>query len=444
MAEKKRFKVDGIYYEIIGDGSVAVTNGKGDSEAKSYSGDVVIPSEVTYEGVDYKVTEIGERTFYGCTGLTSVEIPNSVTVIGVGAFYNCTALTSVEIPNSVKEIGRWAFSGCTGLKNFQVNADNPAYCDIKGVLFSKDKKQLIAYPNAKVTEYKIPNSVMKIGECAFAGCMGLTSVEIPASVKGIDGLAFSGCTGLKNFQVNADNPAYCNIEGVLFSKDKKQLIAYPNAKATKYKIPNSVIIIGQYAFRDCTGLTSVKIPNSVTYIGRLAFSGCTGLTSVKIPNSVAYIGRLAFYGCTGLTSVSIGNSVMEIGELAFNGCTDLTSIEIPEGVTRIGGSAFSGCTGLTSVKIPNSVTEIGFKAFSGCTGLTSATIGKSVTYIGRWAFYGCDNLKEVTCKALTPPSVGSQDYATWRKTLYVPKASLEAYRKHKVWGQFKEILPIEE
>ncbi len=191
----------------------------------------------------------------------------------------------------------------------------------------------------------------------------------------------------------------------------------------------SVTTIGNYAFYDCSGLTSVTIPNSVTRIGEGAFSMCSGLTSVHIsdiaawcaisfgdnplydahnlylngelvtnlviPNSITSIGNSAFGGCSGLTSVTIPNSVTRIGEGAFGSCSGLTSIEIPNSVTTIGNYAFYDCTGLTSVTIPNSVTSIGNSAFSWCTGLTSVTIGNSVTSIGDDAFYDCSGLTSI-------------------------------------------------
>ncbi|MBQ4420942.1 MAG: leucine-rich repeat domain-containing protein [Bacteroidales bacterium] len=177
---------------------------------------------------------------------------------------------------------------------------------------------------------------------------------------------------------------------------------------TSVTIPNSVTSIGSSAFSGCTGLTSVTIGNSVTSIGEYAFGGCTGLTSVTIPNSVTSIGNYAFYGCTGLTSVTIPNSVTSIGDYAFYNCANLTSIVIPESVTSIGSSAFHGCTDLTSVTIPNSVTSIGDYAFYGCTSLTSITIPNSVTSIGKDAFFGCANLTSI----VIPDSVTSiGDYA---------------------------------
>ena len=198
----------------------------------------------------------------------------------------------------------------------------------------------------------------------------------------------------------------------------------------------SVTSIGYYAFRNCSGLTSITIGNSVTSIGGSAFYGCSGLTSITvdggntvydsrnncnaiikkatntlivgckntiIPNSVTSIGGSAFYGCSGLTSITISNSVTSIGGSAFYGCTGLTSVTIPNSVTSIGSLAFQNCTSLISITIPNSVTSIGGSAFSGCSGLTSITIPNSVTSIGSYAFSGCTGLTSVTI----PNSVAS-------------------------------------
>ena len=195
---------------------------------------------------------------------------------------------------------------------------------------------------------------------------------------------------------------------------------------TSVTIPNSVTTIGEEVFGNCSRLNSVivdknngtydsrdncnaiiktstnklivgckntTIPNSVTSIGDRAFYGCSELTSVTIPNSVTSIGESAFYGCSGLTSAIIGNSVKSIGESAFDSCSGLTSVTIGNSVKSIGEGAFRYCSGLTSVTIPNSVTFIGEDA---CSGLTSVTIGNSVTSIGQEAFCGCSGLTSVT------------------------------------------------
>jgi len=176
-------------------------------------------------------------------------------------------------------------------------------------------------------------------------------------------------------------------------------------------IPNEldglpVTSIGDVAFQDCTGLTSVVMPDSVTRIGNQAFAYCLALTSITIPDSVTSIGEGAFSECTSLTSIAIPDSVTSIGQEAFLYCTSLTCVIIPDSVTRIGGLVFYCCTGLTSVTIGNRVTSIGGYAFSGCTGLTSVLIPDSVTRIGGSAFSGCTSLGGVYFQGNCPSEVG--------------------------------------
>ncbi|MDD6132326.1 MAG: leucine-rich repeat protein [Bacteroidales bacterium] len=231
----------------------------------------------------------------------------------------------------------------------------------------------------------------------------------------------------------------------------------------------SVTSIGDKAFGECSGLTSVSIPNSVTSIGNYAFAFCSGLTSVTIPNSVTSIGKGDFKGCSGLTSVTIPNSVTSIGDKAFEDCSGLTSVTIPNSVTSILGNAFSGCSGLESIvvesgnskydsrdncnaiietvtntllagckntTIPNSVTSIGYGAFNGCSGLTSASIPNSVTYIGEYAFWDCSSLKKAIVKAITPPYIASKSFNNYDLKLIVPAISKEEYKSANIWSSF--------
>ena len=187
-------------------------------------------------------------------------------------------------------------------------------------------------------------------------------------------------------------------------------------------IANSVTSIGDYAFFDCSSLTSATIPNSVTSIGRDAFYYCNSLTSVIIPDSVTSIGLSAFKCCSSLTSVTIPNGVKSIESFAFRGCSSLISVTIPDSVTSIEWGAFEDCSSLTSVKIGNGVKSIGDDAFNGCSNLTSVTIPDSVTSIGSDAFYGCSGLTSVTipdsvtsigsdafkdCSSLTSVTIGN-------------------------------------
>jgi len=204
------------------------------------------------------------------------------------------------------------------------------------------------------------------------------------SVTSIGDKAFYNCSGLTS--VTIPN-SVTSIGYFAFCECKK---------LTSVTIPNSVTSIGNYAFDSCSGLTSVTIGSGVTNIGISAFRYCSGLTSVTIPNSVTSIGDYAFFECEKLTSVTIPNSVTSIGNYAFWYCSGLTSVTIPNSVTSIGDFAFYECKKLTSVTIPNSVTYIGGSAFENCSRLTSVTIPNSVTSIGSYAFYNCSGLTSIT------------------------------------------------
>ena len=185
-------------------------------------------------------------------------------------------------------------------------------------------------------------------------------------------------------------------------------------------ISYQVTSIGEYAFYECTGLTSVEIPNSVTSIGDNAFAKCTGLKSVEIPNSVTSIGLCAFDGCKGLKSVEIPNSVTSIGEYAFRGCTGLKSLTIGNLVESIGGFAFYHCSSVTSLTIPNSVKSIGDGAFAGCTGLTEITsFANSAPQIENTTFWGLNNI-----------------------TLTVPYGSIDKYKEAPGWNNFTKYQPM--
>ena len=325
-------------------------------------------SSLTSVVIPNSVTEIGYGAFSGCSKLTEITLPfigatkdgtnnthfgyifgasyysenssyvpsslKKVTITGGSsirndAFYGCSGLTSVVIPNSVMSIGSYAFYDCDGL-----------------------------------TSIEIPNSVMSIGSYAFYGCSSLTSVVIGDSVTSIGYGAFNGCSSLRcnvkdnlKYLGNEDNP-YLYLADVT-SED-----------ITSANIDSACKFIGSYAFKDCDSLTSVVIGDSVTSIGIRAFEDCDSLTSVVIGDSVTSIGDSAFEDCTNLTSVVIGDSVTSIGDSAFYSCRSLTSVVIGDSVTSIGYRAFYGCSGLTSVVIGDSVTSIGNYAFYSCDRLT--------------------------------------------------------------------------
>ena len=401
-------QVDGIWYDFDSSTMTASVTYRGDdynSWYGEYSGSVVIPETVTYDGTTYSVTSIGDWAFAYCESLISITIGNSVTSIEIYAFSSCSSLTSVTIGESVTSIENYAFVGCSSL-----------------------------------TSITIPNSVTSIGGSAFAYCTSLTSVTIPESVTSIGDQAFSHCSSLTSITI--PNSVTSIGKSAFYNCSSLTSITIPNSVTsigesafercsvlTSIIIPNSVTSIGDRAFYDCSALTSITIPNSVTSIGDYAFYDCSALTSITIPNSVTSIGECAFWGCNSITSIVVNedntiydsrencnaiietitntlilgcqntiipNSVISIGDGAFSDCSSLTSIAIPNSVTSIGRYVFSGCSALTSIAIPNSVTSIGYSAFSGCSSLTSITIPNSVTSIGDYAFYDCSALTSIT------------------------------------------------
>ncbi len=306
-----------------------------------YFNNYLIEAKNTISGV-YSIKAgtslIAEGAFFGCTGLTSVIIPDSVTSIGYEAFADCTGLTGITIPDSVTSIDLDAFANTADYNNASNWENDVLYIG----------STLIEAKESVSGAYHIKEGTSLIAGSAFVNCTGLISVTIPGSVTGIGNSAFYGCTGL-----------------------------------TSIIISDGVTEIGAQAFVGCTGLESVTIPDSVTSIGDAAFFVCRSLTSVTIPDGVTEIGELVFTGCAGLTSITIPDGVTGIGRGAFDGCTGLTSVTIPDSVTSIGGIAFQNCTGLTSITIPDSVMSIGDDAFNLCRNLTIS--GKKGSYAETYA-----------------------------------------------------------
>ena len=362
------------------------------------------------------LTSIGNSSFYNCSQLTLITIPQNVTSIGSNAFYRCISLTAIVIPSSVTSFGSQAFASCSGLASISVNSSNTVYDsrnNCNAIIEKASNTLVVGCKNSS-----IPSSVTSIGNYAFYWCSGLTAITIPSSVKSIGTWAFTGCSGL-----------------------------------TSITIPSSVTSIGSNAFGSCSGLTSISVnSNSTVYDSRdncnaiiekasnTLIAGCKNTT---IPSTVTSIGNYAFYYCSSLTSITIPSSVTSIGNYAFPGCVGLTSITIPSSVTSVGNYAFNTCSGLTSITIPSSVTSIGTWAFSGCSGLTSITIPSSVTSIGNYAFSFFSKLTSVTVEWSEPLTIEEKVFYssnTSNATLYVPAGSKTAYEAADYWKEFKEIV----
>ena len=454
-----KVEIDGIWYNLVSKAKQAEVTFKGDNswDYEEYSGSITIPATVTYEGVDYSVTSIGDEAFYYCSSLTSITIPEGVTSIGSHAFEGCLGLTSITIPESVTSIGSWAFYDCSSLTAVHISSIE-AWCKISfnGSMSNPLYYAHNLYLNGElVTELVIPEGVTSIGNYTFYNCTSLTAITIPEGVTSIGDGAFGCCRSL-----------------------------------TDITIPESVTSIGEFAFSACSSLTAITLPEGVTSIGDGAFSFCSSLTAITLPEGVTSIGDETFLDCSSLTTITIpeNSQLTSIGSSAFRNCSSLTAITLPEGMTSIGVNAFHECSSLTAINIPEGVTifgdytfygcsslervtincaniedwfngsssikeivlsegvtSIGSYAFRNCSSLTAIVLPKSLESIGSQAFANCSELLDVYCYAEEVPSAEADafdgsypEYAT----LHVPASALETYKTTSPWSSFGTIVEL--
>ena len=470
------FQSGGIYYNVTGANTVEVT--KGSTYGDDYSGDVTIPSSVTYGGVTYEVTAIGKNAFLSCDDLTSVSIPTTVTAIEESAFYYCTALTRIVIPESVMTIGDWNF-----------------YC------------------NDQLTTVILPSTLISIGSCCFDSCPNLSKVTCKATTP--PAIGSMGCfSNISNESIlyvpensvsayQADDswsspfssveamPEYDftfnNLKFVITSNNTAKVVGHVvESPSGSYSIPLTATIegvtyriteVGERAFYYCTGITSFTLGSNIEVVGPFAFYGCTGITTLNLGN-VKTIDDCAFGDCSGLTSVTIPSSVTSIGHYGFGGC-GLTTVSIPATLEYISDMAFYNCRSLTAInvdsnnpnymsnygvlynkamtelhsypagkdatscKVPTSVTVIKDGAF-GASSLQSVTLPAGLNQVGYLAFSYNNSLTEIICLAQTPPSVGTYAFSGTIEnsglTLTVPRGRKSAYQAADGWRDFPTIV----
>ena len=447
------------------------------------------------------VSSIGDYAFEDCRDLKSITIPESVTEIKSYAFYNCYSLTSITIPKNVAKIGEGAFVRCSGLTSIVVAEENTKYdsrnncnaiivtrtnalitgCNTTTIPEGVTSIGASAFANCRsLTTVVIPNGVTSIGDGAFSDCI-FTSMVIPQSVTSIGGGAFRFSKGKLNVNCNIPSvssetsSAFYNsgISEIVFGDNVTSIGNYAFANCTSLTsviISESVTSMGKGAFKDCLKLASITIPENskLTSIGEGAFNDCRELISITIPKGITSIGSETFEYCYNLASITLPDNMTDIGNYAFVDCRSLTSITIPESVASIGTDAFNGCSGLTFINIPKKVTAISHRTFYRCSSLTSINIHEGVTSIGNSSFKDCDNLTTVTlpntlkqiypsafancaelldiyCNAESVPNTTADAFnGSYPEyvTLHVPAKAMVSYKATAPWSNFGEIVSL--
>ena len=435
-------------------GSLTITGYTGTASA------VVIPAITN----GYPVIGIGTQAFVG-GNFSSVTIPNSITTIGDLAFYACVSVTHFDLPASVTNISPSAFNFCYTVTNFNVDATNPAYSSLGGVLMDKARQLLVQYPaGSSATNYDIPNTVARIGNTAFYYCLNLHGVTIPNSVTNIGTGGFFATLYLSSVSIpdsviTIGDTAFASCEHMTNATIGNHVTAIGNMAfndcqglASPVFIPDSVLNLGSNSFDQCVSLPGINIGSGVTNIGINAFEFCSKLTNITVnpsnavysslggvlfdkaqtnllqfpaglsaanyvvPGSVTRIGGHAFEKATKLFAITFDAALNAIGDYAFNGCYQLPDLTIPDDVISIGGEAFDGCLSIHSLSLGANLASIGEGAFYGCIQLTGVTIPNSVTNIGSQAFGNCSSLAGITVSA-SNPAYSSTNGILFNKTM---------------------------
>ncbi len=303
-------EIDGIYYNLISKSNIAEVT----KNPQNYSGNIVIPSEVTFEGEHYTVTSISEKAFYQSKGLKSITIPGSITQIGNDAFSYCDNMEAVYI------------------------SDLRSWCKISFISYWSNPLILAHHlfiGTIEIRNLVVPDEISILKKYVFAGGNSFTSIEIPNHVNYIEDYAFAGCSSITSITIPESITSLCGF------REMEGLV--------NVNIPNSVTSIEPAAFAFCYSLSTLSLPNSITSIGNSAFQACTNLSSINIPENLTTIADYLFCYCTSLESIMIPNNIKEIGYRAFDECKSLKTVVLGSGLKKIYGLAFSNCKELKDV-----------------------------------------------------------------------------------------------
>lgn len=377
--------------------------------------------------------EVGEQALSYCSDLKSFTLGSETNEIKSHAFYQCGSLEAFDFTAKIIYVDDFAFAGCRSLKSVALPSglemlDKSSFSDcssLSSVTFGDvtEIRDKAFYGCKALNGVELPATLTKLGNSAFDGCSSLTAITLPKKLKTLGEGVFEGCTALSAINVEQGNASFASVGGVLFDKACTKLIVCPVGKSGAYAVPSGTEEIAASAFSRCVGLTEVLLPEGLTTIGDEAFYRCSGLAALAIPNSVTSVGQSIVYRCSALKSVTLGAGLTSVGESMFYYANGLESIEVPEGYTSLGYEAFASCSALKEVTLPSTLTAIDAEAFLGCSSLSTLTV-----------------------KAATPIAITAdvfEDVDQSACTLYVPQASVEAYKADAQWCKFGTIEGIE-
>ena len=445
------FSIDNLFYTVLTEnpdnatGTVSVK-----TASTSISNEVVIPSSVTYNSVDYSVVEIPYGGFQNCKRIKSVAIPNTVTKMGGGCFSNCTQMESITLSSKTTGIPYNSFNNCSALQSITI----PNTCTaIEENAFESCKA---------LTNVTIGSGVKTIGEYAFAYCNSLTSISLPTKLTTLSKYSFYNCTSLTT--VNLQNAGIKYLYDYTFSGC---------SNLTTINLGNKLQRIYDRAFENCTSLENITIPTNVSTLQTTAFLGCTNLKAVNVDenNSTFYSVdgvlfktdgfNLTYYpegksdktysvpdGTISLTSflknkyleeVILPNTVKSINNSCFASMGNLQRINLPEGLEFIGVQAFAYCKKLNNIILPQSLKEVRHMAFIGCNSLTHINIPAGADFKGwgnnstndlscGWHFQDCISLKDVTIDEGVTKLASGMFYNTAIETIFIPSSVKEIYK----------------
>lgn len=425
-AGAQTFEVEGLWYNVIDNQSVAVA----ESGGEPYSGSIDIPTAITYQGREYSVTKIASYAFAeggednSAHLLTSVTMGNNITAIEEAAFQNCRALRSAKVSNRTLYLGVNAFANCVSLTSVTLGR------------YLEEIRNGVFQNCLSLGQIELPDGLKSLGQGAFFNCNTLTSITIPNTVESVGNQCFEDCSALSSITFGS---------GVKTIGEK----AFAKCVALKtVKLPELVIAVAPSTFSGCSVLSSITFGSSVTTISDNAFNGCKALETLVVPASVNEIGEETFGGCDGLKFLTFSDSstplrygsgnftsspverltlgrtlqytsdnpgafseinravsylkrveitaaVRSLPKAIFKGCKALNIVNIEEGLQEIGQNAFESCEALTAVQLPQSVTRILANGFAKCYNLTGFDIPSGVSVIETQAFYMCRNITAV-------------------------------------------------